>query len=354
MDPGMDKDIYDVIIVGAGPTGLFGAFYGGLRGMRVKLIDSLDYPGGQLTALYPEKLIYDVAGFPAVLAKTLVSELIKQAYQYKPALASGEQVLRLARDPQGVFEISTNKGVHHGKTVVISVGAGAFAPKKLPGVNCDEYEGRGLSYFVRDLSTCKNKRMLVVGGGDSAVDWALTLLRVTNDITLIHRAEQFRAHEDSINKLMSSAVKVRTHYELRRIQGEKQIESAVIYDNRTNDEETLAVDGVLVNIGFSSSLGPIREWGLELDKEGIVVNSRMETNIPGVYAAGDVASYSGKLKLIVTGFADATIAVNYAKTFIDPASKSFPGHSSAMIPKQRQKELLSRQSQPAEGDDPGI
>lgn len=329
-------NIFDIAIIGGGPAGLFAAFYAGLRGMRTQLLDSLELLGGQLTTLYPDKFIYDVAGFPAILSRTLVNELIRQVSQYKPAIALGEQVLRLARR-DGVLLLDTDRGRHQSRSVVIAAGAGAFTPKRLPGVDLDAYEGRGVSYFVRDLSSWRGKRVLIIGGGDSAVDWSLNLLRVTQDITTIHRAAEFRAHEDSIARLRASPVRVMTFHELKKVHGQDRVQSATIYDNRTLEEETLDVDEVLINIGFSTSLGPIREWGLQLDKNGIVVNSRMETSLPGVFAAGDVASYAGKLKLIVTGFAEAATAVNHAKAFIDPASKSFPGHSSATVPKQRKE-----------------
>ena len=333
---GNAAELFDVILVGGGPTGLFGAFYAGLRGMRALIIDSLEELGGQLATLYPDKYIYDVAGFPEVLARALVEELVKQTSRYDPAVALNEQVQTLARTDKNILEVKTDKGVFRGMTVVICAGAGSFTPKRLPGVNCQEYEGRGVAYFVRDMESCRDKRMLVVGGGDSAVDWALNLLRVTDKITLIHRLDHFRAHEDSVKKVFSSPVKIRTFNELKAIHGDGRVEAATIVDNRTGQEDRLDVDGVLINIGFNTTLGPIRDWGLTLDKEGIVVNSKMETNLPGVYAAGDVASYPGKLKLIVTGFSDATMAVNHAKSFIDPKSKSFPGHSSAFVPKQHE------------------
>ena len=339
------EQVYDVILVGGGPTGLFGAFYAGLRGMRPLIVDSLEQLGGQLTALYPEKFIYDVAGFPAVLARTLVQELVKQAFQYEPAIALNEQVQHLRRLDQNTIELNTDKYKYRGRSVVICAGAGSFAPKRLPNVNCQEYEGRGVCYFVRDMAAWRDKRMLIVGGGDSAVDWALNLLRVTDKITLIHRLNHFRAHEDSIAKLRASAATIRTFYELKAVRGSERVESVTIFNNKTGQEEELEVDGVLINIGFSTTLGPIQDWGLTLDKAGIVVNSKMETNLPGVYAAGDVASYPGKLKLIATGFGEATIAINHAKAFIDPTSKSFPGHSSALVPKQREAQDAKRQAQ---------
>ena len=335
-------EAFDVIIIGGGPAGLFATYYAGLRGMRPLLIDSLEQLGGQLAALYPEKFIYDVAGFPAVLARTLVQELVKQACQYDPTIVLNEQVRQLERSSENILEVSTDRGVYRGRSVVVCAGAGSFTPKRLPNVNCQAYEGRGVSYFVRDLSECRGQRVLIVGGGDSAVDWALNLLRVTDRITLIHRLDHFRAHEDNVKKLRASAVKIRTFYELKAVHGNERVEEVTVFDNRTGAEERMAVDRVLINIGFSTTLGPIHDWGLELDRSGIVASSKMETNLPGVYAAGDVASYPGKLKLIATGFGEAAMAVNHAKAFIDPSSKSFPGHSSALVPKQREAGKESR------------
>jgi thioredoxin reductase (NADPH) len=329
-----DPELYDITIIGGGPAGLFGAFYAGLRQMRTKIIDSLDVLGGQLAALYPEKFIYDVPGFPAVLAKTLAHDLVRQAIQYQPTIVLNEQVQRLEHTGDH-WRLHSDQSVHTSRTILISAGAGSFTPKRLTGREFEQFEGRGLHYVIKDLEQFKGRSMLVVGGGDSAVDWALNLLRVTDKITLIHRRDQFRAHEDSVAKLHASAVLVRTPYELRRIEGDGHVQRAVIYQSHTSEEEMVEVLGVLVNFGFLSTLGPIRDWGLRLDQGGIAVDTMMRTNLPGVFAAGDVASYPGKLKLIATGFGEAAVAVNHAKVQIDPASSSFPGHSTSLVPKQR-------------------
>lgn len=324
----------DLIIVGGGPTGLYAAFYAGLRGMRTRIVDSLDQLGGQLTALYPDKFIYDVAGFPAVLARTLVAELVRQAMQHSPQVALGERV-RYLRRREAFVEVTTDSQQHSARTVLVAAGGGAFTPKRLPAPQCGEYEGRGLYYSVRDLSEFRGKRVLVVGGGNSAVDWALNIRRVTPSVTLIHRRDRFRAHEDSVAKLLASGAQVRTFQELANLNGQDRVESATLVDTRTGGLETVPVDAVLVNIGFTSTLGPMHDWGLVLDAEGVVVNTRMETNMPGVYAAGDIASYSGKLKLISVGFGEAATAVNHAKVFIEPASAAFPGHSTNIVPRLR-------------------
>ena len=320
----------DVAIIGAGPTGLFAAFYAGLRQMSIKLIDSLEMLGGQLTTLYPEKYIYDVAGFPKVLAKQLSDDLVQQAMQYQPTVCLGEQVRELEYDAASkIYNLKTSTSQHAARTIIIAAGVGAFAPKTLGLSNAPQYEGKGLHYFVKSIAGFKDKRVLIVGGGDSAVDWANMLAPVAQ-VTLIHRRDQFRAHEDSVVKMKQTSAKIRTFYELKSIAGNGKLESATIYDNRTKAEETLDVDAVLVNIGFNNSLGPIKDWGLELEGSSIKVDSMMQTARPGIFAAGDICTYAGKLKLIATGFGEACVAVNYAKHYLDPSANIFPGHSSNM------------------------
>jgi len=321
----------DVSIIGAGPTGLFAAFYAGLRQMSIKLIDSLEMPGGQLTTLYPEKYIYDVAGFPKVLAKELSDNLLQQAMQYHPTVCLGEQVRDLQFDEDSrTYTLNTSTGSHRTKSIIIAAGVGAFSPKTLPLSNAPQYEGHGLYYFVKSISTFEGKKVLIVGGGDSAVDWANMLSPVAQQVTLIHRRDQFRAHEDSVVKMRESAARIKTFFELKSISGNGRLESATIFDNRSKAEETLDVDAVLVNIGFHNSLGPIKDWGLDLEGSAIKVDGMMQTSRPGIFAAGDICTYAGKLKLIATGFGEACIAVNYAKHYLDPAANIFPGHSSNM------------------------
>ena len=329
MEPPVASSIVDLAIIGAGPTGLFGAFYAGLRRMSVKLIDSLDMLGGQLTTLYPEKYIYDVAGFPKVLAKDLAASLVEQALHYEPTVCLGEQVQTLDYDEAGrFFTVKTSKGAHAARTILIAAGVGAFTAKTLPLPNAVEYEGKGLHYFVKQVEVFRGKRVLIVGGGDSAVDWANTLAPVAAKVTLIHRRDQFRAHEDSVQQMLKSPVHVRTFYELKALGGNGDLAHATIYDNRSKAEETLELDAVLVNIGFHNSLGPIKDWGLVLEGSAVRVDSMMQTSRPGIFAAGDIATFAGKLKLIATGFGEACTAVNFAKHYIDPSAHIFPGHSS--------------------------
>jgi thioredoxin reductase (NADPH) len=299
--------------------------------MSVAIVDSLDMLGGQLTTLYPEKYIYDVAGFPRILARDLAGQLERQALQYSPAVLLGQQVLRLDYDPaRQVYTIVALHGEYRARAILIAAGIGAFRPKTLPLANAAEYEGRGLYYFVNRFDHLRGKRVLIVGGGDSAVDWANTLAGITAEQTLIHRREEFRAHEQNVARLKESPTRVLLFHELKAIGGEGRIRWATIYDNRTKQEQKLEVDAVLVNVGFASSLGPISAWGLELEGNSIRVDSMMRTNRPGIFAAGDIVTYPGKLKLIATGFAEACMAVNFAKVHIDPGARAFPGHSSEM------------------------
>lgn len=320
---------FDVTIVGAGPVGLFAAFYAGLRTMKVKVLDSLAEPGGQLAALYPDKYIYDVAGFPAVKAKALVDQLAEQAMQYGPTICLGEQATTLrALDGGGYVIVSDTGTEHRTRTVLLTAGIGYFAPRKLPDAALARYEGHGLHYVLPGLEVFRGKRVLLLGGGDSAVDWALHLEPLASELTLIHRRDQFRAHEDSVNKLYASRCKVVPFHELKDLEGSGRIERAVIHDNRTKAESTLEVDDVVVNFGFVANLGPIKTWGLTIKGNSLEVSQKMETNLPGIFGAGDLVNYPGKLKLIATGFGEAAMAVCGAKMLVDPSARYFPGHSS--------------------------
>jgi thioredoxin reductase len=323
-----DEKVYDITIIGGGPTGLFAAFYAGMRDATTKIIDSLPQLGGQLTELYPEKYIYDVAGFPKILARDLIAQLKEQAFQYHPTVCLNEQVIDLTRRDDQTFCLTTTKRKHYSRAVIITAGIGAFTPKPLPVPNADRFEGKGVYYYIDDLAAFKDKSVLVVGGGDSAVDFALMLESVARRTVLIHRRDQFRAHEDSVKRLMASRVEVRTFYELKTIHGDDQIQKVTIFNNKDHATEDLEVQAIIGSLGFSASLGPILDWGLEIEDNAIVVNTKMETNIPGVYAAGDIVTYPGKIKLIATGFGEAPTAVNNAKKYLDPSARLHPGHSS--------------------------
>jgi thioredoxin reductase (NADPH) len=323
------NEIQDVTIVGGGPVGLFGAFYAGMRQMRTKIIDSLPELGGQLSALYPEKYIFDMPGFPKVLAKDLVKDMAEQGTRFGATVCLDEKVLNLKHEPDGTITLTTQRGEHRSRTVVLAMGAGAFAPIKLNAPGLTDFEDRGVRYFVKDKSQFEGKRLLIIGGGDSAVDWCMNLQDLAEHITLIHRRDVFKAHEESVDWLLNrSPVHVRLWHELKCVQGGDAVTHAVIFDNKTKEEFELSVDAVLLNLGFKADIGPVREWGIELEGNKIPINRFMQTNLSGVYAAGDIATYPGKLDLIATGVGEICTAVYHAKTIIDPTAKFKQVHSS--------------------------
>lgn len=328
----MSSDPVDITIIGGGPTGLYGLFYAGMRGVEARVIDALPELGGQLTALYPEKDIYDVAGFPKVLAKDLARELVVQATQFDPEIRLDERVLELG-PTDGVFRLRTDADLRPTRTVVIAAGKGAFKPRTLKVPGWDRFYKNGIVTHVKDPSAYEGRRVLIVGGGDSAFDWSWGLSEIASHITHIHRSDRFRAHARTVSLVEEAhergELELLTFHEVEAVDGAERIESATIYHNKTEEKRVIEVDDVLALIGFVPNIGPIADWGLELEGNTIRVDSRMRTNIPGVYAAGDIANYEGKLELISTGFGEAAIAVNNAVHFIDPNAKVDPGHSTS-------------------------
>jgi thioredoxin reductase len=323
------EEPYDITIIGGGPSGLFAAFYAGLRDAKTKIIDSLPQLGGQLAALYPEKYIYDIPGFPRVLARELVGRQVEQALQFSPTVCLNEKVIGLEHGATGLIELSTSRdNVHLSRTVIIAAGVGAFIPRTLDMPDVERMEGKGVYYFVENLDAFRGKRVLVVGGGDTALDWAQSLLSTASKVTLIHRRGTFRAHEQVAKEILLSSCEVLNFYELKAIHGDEHVTAATVFDNRSGEEVTLELDAIVLGLGFLANLGPIRDWGLELDRNSIRVDSTFQTNLPGVFAVGDIATYEGKLKLIATATAEAAVAVNHAKAIIDPQAKVSPGHSS--------------------------
>ncbi|MEK3733620.1 MULTISPECIES: NAD(P)/FAD-dependent oxidoreductase [Paenibacillus] len=325
-----ENGMTDLIIIGGGPAGMFAAFYGGMRQASVKLIESMPQLGGQLAALYPEKYIYDVAGFPKVTAQELVNNLSKQMELFNTDIRLEEKVLSVKKLEERHFVVTTNLGEHHAKAIIITAGVGAFQPRRLELEEAEKFEKRNLHYFVNDLSQFKGKKVLISGGGDSAVDWALMLEPIAEQVTLVHRRDKFRAHEHSVEQLMASKVNIITPTEISALHGEETITKVTLSHIKTQETQEIEVDDVIVNFGFVSSLGPISEWGINIESNSIVVDSRMETSIPGIFAAGDITTYPGKVKLIAVGFGEAPTAVNNAKVYIDPDARLAPGHSSNM------------------------
>lgn len=330
----MEGGIKDLTIIGGGPTGLFAAFYAGLRGISCRIVDALPQLGGQLMALYPEKYIYDVGGLPRILAKDLANNMIEQGMQFGPELVLEAEVRDLLLE-DGLIRLRTPRGDFLSKTVVVTAGKGSLNPRVLECPGWDEHfgnEGGGIHTHVRQPEDFRDRRVLLVGGGDSAVDWALGLHGVAREVTLIHRRDQFRAHKASVDQMRelaaSGKISILTPYEVQHIEGDGGcVSAATLINNDSKEERRLEVDTVIALLGFKPDLGPISTWGLELEKSSIKVSQLMETNLPGVYGAGDIVHYPGKLELIATGYGEAAIAVNNAVHFINPKARVAPGHS---------------------------
>ncbi|MBE8847405.1 NAD(P)/FAD-dependent oxidoreductase [Enterococcus durans] len=323
-------EIYDITIIGAGPVGMFAAFYAGMRQAKTKIIDSLPQLGGQLSTLYPEKYIYDIPGYPAIKASELVGNLEKQLTTFNHTFQLNEEVLSITKD-EDIIEITTTKGIHYSKAVILTLGNGSFQPRKLNLPDATTYENHGIDYFVNDLMKYAGKKVAIAGGGDSAIDWALMLEPIASEVYLIHRRPEFRGHEHSVNLLKSSSVNLLTPYLIESLSGENgeltDIRLQMVKSDETID---LMVDSLIVNYGFTSNLGHLATWGLESSRNAIAVNSDMSTSVPGIYAAGDICSYDGKVKLIATGFGEAPTAVNNALHFINPKERAQPGHSTSL------------------------
>lgn len=327
--------INDIVILGAGPAGLFTAFYAGMRGLNTVVVDQLEDVGGQLTALYPEKYIYDVAGFEKIKAGELIQNLKKQLkrFEYSTEYKLNTEILNIEKkitEEEKYFEVITNKGKIQAYSVIIAGGNGGFTPRKLGIENEDKLD---IDYTLKTLDIYKNQDIIIFGGGDSAVDFALTVEPFANSTTIVHRREEFRAHEHSVDNLKNSKVNIYTSYNINSIEeNNKKYEVKII--NQENKNETLIVDKVICNFGFVSKLGNILNFGLNIEKNKIIVNSKQETNIPGIYAVGDICTYPGKANLIISGFGEAPTAINQAFLYINPEEKLKPIHSSNMFNKK--------------------
>lgn len=322
----------DLLLVGAGPVGLYGAYYAGVRGLRTAVLDSLPEPGGQITAMYPEKPIYDVAGLPAVRGRDLVTGLLDQASQYAPTYLLGESATTLTRSGDGRWEVGTDLGgsVRCG-AVVLTGGIGTFTPRPLP--TGEEFLGRGLAYFVPSLADCQDRDVVIVGGGDSACDWALALQRIARTVTVVHRRKAFRAHKGTVAAVLVCSATVLVDAEVTAVLGADAVDAVEIVVKGEDGPRVLPCQRLVAALGFLADLGPVREWGLDLhDNQHVVVDSRMRTNLSGVYAAGDLVEYDGKVRLISVGFGEVATAVNNAAVDLDPQAQLFPGHSTDTPP----------------------
>ena len=314
----------DLLIIGAGPTGLFAAYYAGFRGMSVAIVDSLQELGGQITAMYPEKQILDVAGFPTVKGRDLVANLVAQADTAHPAYFLGRTAATLEETDDAVVIGLEDGETITAKTVLITAGIGKFTPRVLPAG--EEFLGRGMDYFVPDFTPYAGKEVVIVGGGDSAFDWALHLQPVAKSVALVHRRDAFRAHARTVEAVRESGVEIITQAEVTGLRGTEVLDEIEITQNGTSAWR--AVDKVVAALGFVADLGALQQWGLQIDKRHVVVDTTMRTNRARVFAAGDITEYPGKVRLIAVGFGEAATAVNNAAVVIDPAAHVFPGHSS--------------------------
>lgn len=325
-------EIKDITIIGGGPTGLFASFYAGMRGATAQIVDTLPQLGGQLTALYPEKYIFDVAGFRQVLAKDLVRDLVDQAGQFNFPSYLGQHVTGLEEE-DGHFVLVTDTDQFPTRSVLIAAGIGAFSPRRLPQACAEPWYGRGIFDNVVDPEKFRGQKIVIIGGGDSAFDWCHQLRDRAASVTLVHRSDKYRAHGATVTEVQAAVEAGKTillpFHELADVLSVNgALSGIVVKDVKTKETRTLEADAVLPMLGFISDIGPLANWGLTLEKHEIVVNSLMETGRPGIYAAGDITSYPGKLKLIATGFAEACTAVNQAFHWIYPDKKVNPGHSS--------------------------
>jgi ferredoxin/flavodoxin---NADP+ reductase len=320
----------DLAIVGAGPAGLFAAYYAGFRGLKTAVLDALPEAGGQVTAMYPEKQILDVAGFPSIKGRDLVDNLLRQAAPFEPTYLLGRQAGKLEhRDGKPVLELTGFEGTDgeriEAEAVLITGGLGSFAPRPLPAA--DAFHGAGIVYFVPELAAHAGQDVVIVGGGDSAFDWAMALQGIARSITIVHRREKFRAHQATVDRVRDLGVPILVNAQVTAIHGIERVDGVTV-DVKDEEPRELPADAIVAALGFTADLGPLGEWGLDLDRRTIAVDSTMATNLPRVYAAGDIASYPGKVKLIATGFGEAATAVNNAAVAIDPEAHLFPGHSS--------------------------
>lgn len=316
----------DIIIIGAGPVGLFTVFEAGLLKMRCHLIDALPQPGGQLTEIYPKKPIYDIPGYPSVLAGDLTNNLLEQIAPFKPGFTMGERVDQLERQEDGRWKVTTNDGtIHLAPVVAIAAGLGSFEPRKPPIDNIADFEKKGVDYFIKDPEKYRNQRVVIAGGGDSALDWTIFLADVASEVMLVHRRNDFRGALDSAEKVQHLAlegrIKLLTEAQVIGLQGQDGL-SEVVIEHKNLGDFNVACDYFLPLFGLTPKLGPIANWGLELEDNAIKVNTfDYSTNLPGVYAIGDVNTYPGKLKLILCGFHEATLMCQSAFGIAYPGKK---------------------------------
>ena len=315
----------DILIIGAGPTGLFTVFEAGLLKLKCHLIDALAQAGGQCSEIYPKKPIYDIPGFPEILAGDLTKNLLEQCKQFEPGFTLGERAEKISKNKDGTFIVTTNKGTKHQAPVIaIAGGLGSFEPRKPQLDNLKKFEDNGIEYIIKDPEIYRNKKVVIAGGGDSALDWSIFLANINASVTLVHRRNEFRGALDSVEKVRElknqNKIKILTPAEIIKLNGDKKLNSVIVSQNKI--EQEIKTDHFIPLFGLSPKLGPISEWGLEIEKNAIKVNTYdYQTNIPGIFAIGDINTYPGKLKLILCGFHEATLMCQSAFKIINPGKK---------------------------------
>ncbi|MCM3022626.1 NAD(P)/FAD-dependent oxidoreductase [Heyndrickxia ginsengihumi] len=324
----MVKDLYDVTVIGGGPIGLFTTFYSGMRNLKTKLIECTSELGGKITMFYPEKTLRDIGGITGIKGGNLVEQLIQQARTFNPTICFNQRISDLERLSNGTFLLRSEAGeIHYTRTVILTVGAGIFKPIKLDLPYSERYEQYNLHYSVDELERFRNQRVLISGGGNSAVDWANELVSIAKSVMVVHRNNDFRGHERHVSE-MREKTEILTPYTLKQLHGDGDfIQSVTIEHTETGLTKHIEIDALVVNHGIQGDYGKMAHWGLEMREERFVVNHAMETNIPGVFAAGDAVTYPHKLKLIAGGFTEGPIALNSAVRYMNPNAESMAMYS---------------------------
>jgi thioredoxin reductase len=321
----------DVVIIGAGPVGLFAGFYAGMRGLEAIIVDSLEMPGGQLSALYPEKYIYDIAGFDQIKAQDLVDNLLKQLSRFESTttMSLSNPVLNVEKLDDGNFNVVTKNEIINTKSIIIAAGNGAFKPRTLGLENEDSFDN--IHYFVNDMSKFSGRKVAIFGGGDSALDWSLMLKDIASEVHVIHRRDEFRAHEHTVDEVKKTDINIHTPFVPDQLVGETNVSKLIIRDAKTKELKEIEVDDVICNFGFISNLGPIKDWELALDGNRIIVDTFQKTSVDGIFAIGDICTYGGKTPMITNGFGEGPIAINSCYQKINPEAVIGTLHSSSVI-----------------------
>ncbi|WP_238650117.1 NAD(P)/FAD-dependent oxidoreductase [Paenibacillus piscarius] len=316
-------ELYDVTIIGGGPAGMYTAFYSGMRDLKTKLIEAKEELGGRML-IYPEKMIWDVGGVTPILCRQLIDQLAEQARTFDPTIVFGQQIIHQARQEDGTYILTSSTGEQHWtRTIILTIGYGILQMAKLEIEGADRYEVTNLHYTVQELEPFRGKRVLISGGGNSAVDWANELEGIASSVTVVHRRDQFGGHEKNIVRMKESSVEVRTPYAVSQLHSSngEMIDQVTISHVESGEQEKFEVDAVIVNHGLKSDFGPLKDWGLDMGEWCANVSGRLETNLPGVFAAGDFVDYESKVRLIAGTFTDAVLALNSAKLYIDPQAE---------------------------------